>query len=380
MRINPFVSTVIVLLLTVSATAQKMTYEEAKKLTPDLDLPEFWIADVEQLADRWANLERGDVTTTAKSPGGRPLHLIAYGQREEQESTTNFNSAIAARKPSAYVDKASRKKPVIYLVGPVHGQETEGLVALVNLIQVMETGRDLRDRDQSTLRSLGQKCRLLIIPVGNPDGMARFEPRTSCGLSGTLSAFWGMGTWSDDTIAHWPSVKRPHPRVGPSVGFLGCYFNDDGINPMHDEFFAPMAPEAPAILRVARQEGPDLAVSLHSHESPTAILRPAYVPMEVQQEVQTLAERYYGLLDEAELPHNKPFTPSPEQGKSPAPFNLVSAIYHTSGATTLTFESPRGVTDEKACQVDFDQILDIHLLLFKAMMQHALDGQEEPQP
>ena len=53
---------------------------------------------------------------------------------------------------------------------------------------------------------------------------------------------------------------------------------------MHDEFFAPLGPEAPAILRVAIREGPDLAVSLHSHQSAPAVLRPAYVPLEQQEQ------------------------------------------------------------------------------------------------
>jgi hypothetical protein len=52
------------------------------------------------------------------------------------------------------------------------------------------------------------------------------------------------------------------------VGILGAYFNDDGVNLMHDDFFLPMARETDAILRLARGEAPDVAVSLHSHESP----------------------------------------------------------------------------------------------------------------
>jgi hypothetical protein len=356
-----------------AAFGQKMTYEEAKRAIPNRPLPGFWITDVEALGARWAGLKSGEARVVAKSPGGRLLHLVCFGPREELKSEANFNSAIGARQPSAYLDKDKRTRPVIFLVGPVHGQETEPLVSLVNLIQVMETGRDLRDRPQAALRDLGRRCRLLILPSGNPDGLARFEPRSSQGMTTAQSEFWGMGTWKDDTIALWPGSKRLHPHVGPSVGFLGCYFNDRGINPMHDEFFAPMSPEAPAILDVARREGPDLAVSLHSHASPPAVLRPAYVPLEIQEEVKSLAERYYALLDQAKLPHQKPPVPSPESGKNPAPFNLTSALYHTSGATAFTFESPRGVIDPKACHVDFDQMLDLHLLLFEAMMRHELE-------
>lgn len=356
----------------ITALGQKMTLDEATRRIPKRPLPEYWVTDLDGLADRWENLDRGKACVVAHSPGGRPLHLIAYGKRETPAIDTNFNSAVAAQQPEAYVDKAKRSRPVLFLVGPVHGQETEGLVALVNLIEVMETGRDLRGHEQKTLRQLGDRCRLLILPSGNPDGLARFIPKASQGTTIAESEFWGMGTWADDTIAMWPHSKRIHPHVGPEIGFLGCYFNDRGVNPMHDEFFAPMSAEAPAILSIARREGPDLIVSLHSHANPPAILRPAYVPLETQEQVASLAERFYALLDAKKLPHANVFLPSPEKGDPPAPFNLVSALYHTSGAATFTYESPRGVTDEKACHVGFEEMLEIHFVLFEAMMRDAL--------
>jgi len=359
--------------LVAPAPGQKMTYEEAKRLLQAPDLPEFWVGDVAGLSARWEKLEHGEVTCIAESPGGRPLHLIAYGKREEVRHRANFNSAIGGRDPSAYMDKKARKKPVVYFVGPVHGHEVEGLTGLVNLIEVMETGRDLRGRDQRELRELGRQCRLLVVPAGNPDGIARFEPRACRGMPLDQFQFWGMGTWSDDTIAVWPNSKRQHPRVGKEIGWMGCYFDDAGINPMHDEFFAPMGHEAPAILRVAMEEGPDLAVSLHSHGSKAVVLRPAYLPMETQAEVGELAKQFNALMEKRDLPHGGLFEPKPESGDPPAPFNLTSALYHVSGATAFTFECPHGIADEKMCQVTFDEILDIQLCLYEAMMRYAIE-------
>jgi hypothetical protein len=191
--------------------------------------------------------------------------------------------------------------------------------------------------------------------------------------------FWGMGTWSDDTIAVWPTSKRRHPRVGEEIGWLGCYFNDNGVNPMHDEFFAPLGPEAPAILRAAMAEGPDLAVSLHSHGSKPVVLRPAYVPMEIQEDVRNLAARHNALLDERGLPHGDLFEPKPESGRVPPPFNLASALYHVSGASSFTHECPHGIADEKMCQVTLEEILDIELALYQAMLEHALQSKERQQ-
>ena len=160
--------------------------------------------------------------------------------------------------------------------------------------------------------------------------------------------------------------------VRQNTGFLGCYFNDVGINPMHDEFFEPMGPEAPAILEVAREEGVDLAVSLHSHASKPALLRPAYVTMEKQEDGRKLARECYVILKERGLPYGSVFTSKAESGRNPSPFNLTSAMYHVSGASSFTFECPHGLDSTSACKVSFGEILDIQLALYEAMMRHEL--------
>lgn len=360
-------------LVRLRAMKSSMTYAEAKARLPQRRLPPFWIGNVTDFSSRLSALRMATVTVIAQTPGGRPLYLVAYGTRENQPSKANFNSAIGAQDPSAYRNKAARHKPVVLLVGPVHGQEVEGLTGLVNLIQVMETGRDLRDQDQSILQAWGQRCRLLIIPSGNPDGTARFEPRALQGLAEIDLVFWGQGTWIDNTCCGWPQCKSQHPMLGANVGFLGCYFNDQGVNPMHDEFVDPLSTEAPAILKVAKAEAPDLAVSLHSHESRPDVLRPAYVPLEVQENVRRFAERFYTQLDRRGLPHAGLFTAQPERGLHPEPFNLSSAIYHVSGADSFTFECPHGLTDAAACHVDLDQILDIQLTFYQAMFRFAVE-------
>jgi len=357
--------------LAMAAEADTMTYEQAAGRIPRRKIPTFWVGDVTGLSARFEKLTRGKVSTIAISPGGRPMHLVTFGRKEKLGHKANFNSAIGGREPAAYMNKAARKKPVILFVGPVHGAEVEALTGLVSFINIMESGQDLRGKPQAKLRALGEQCRLLIIPDGNPDGISRFEPRSLCGMAGDDLRFWGQGTWSDDTFCGWPQSKRLHPMAGNDVGFLGCYFNDKGVNPMHDEFFDPMGPEAPAILKVAAAEGPDLAVSLHSHENKPAVLRPAYVTVEIQQDIRSLAERCYGILAERNLPHGGFFEAKPEGGDNPSPFNLTSALYHVSGASPFTFECPHGLKD--GCRVSFDQILDIQLSLYEAMLRHEIE-------
>jgi len=348
----------------------RMTYAQAKTRIPDRPLPDFWIGDVKGLPSRFEHLERGKLMLLGTTPGGRPIHMVAYGDREPVAHKANFNSATGGQDPAAYMDKAARRKPVILFIGPVHGQEVEGLTGLVNLVQIMETGKDLRGKTQEKLRQLGDQCRLLIIPAGNPDGTARFEPRSLNGMNDDDLRFWGQGTWTDDTFCDWPQCKRQHPMAGDNVRFLGCYFNDRGINPMHDEFFAPMGPESATFLKVAREEGPDLAVSLHGHESKPAVYRPAYTPVEIQQDILSLAKECYTLLSQRQLPFGGFFEPRLEGGKNPESFNLTSALYHVSGASSFTFECSHGIRGN--CEVTLDQILDIQLSLYEAMLQHEI--------
>ncbi len=353
-----------------------MTYEEAHARLLKRELPPFWVGDVKTVTQQVEKLTRGEVRTIAKSPGGRPIYLVSYGPLEKLERNSNFNSAVGGRDLTAYMNKSLRKKPVILFIGPVHGHEVEGLTGLMNLIAVMETGRDLRGQEQPELRRLGEQCRLLIIPSGNPDGTARFEPGRCNGMEIIDLQFWGMGTWADGRIAVWPDSKRQHPRTGPKIGFMGCYFNDIGINPMHDEFFAPMSTEAPAIIRVASDEGPDMAVSLHSCAWAPSILRPAYTPLAIQKDAARLADDYYALLERRGLPHDKQSVPPTIEGdgKGPLePFNLISAVYHASGATAFTLECPHGVTGDKPCHVSLSQIVDIQLALYETMMSHELE-------
>jgi len=349
-----------------------MTPAEARKRIPGARPPIFWVGDAARLERVLARVRQGTVRHLCRTPGNRPMISVEYGTREPVEHRANYNSAVGGRDPEAFADRGRREKPVVLLVGPVHGQETEALAGLANLMYVLETGSDLEGRPHAELREKAAKCRLLIVPVGNPDGMARFEPGALVGMRRDDVRFWGQGTYADNTFCGWPECKRTHPMKGGA--FLGCYFNDDGINPMHDDFFDPMGPEAPAILKLAKEEAPDIAVSLHSHAGAPTVLRTAYAPLEVQQDAFGLGERLNRLLALRGLPQGSPRAASAEQGAIPSPFNLTSALYHICGCLAFTFECPHGLSDPDACVVDYRQIVDIQLALYEAMIDHSLES------
>ncbi len=346
--------------------------EEIKPLHPEVESPSFWKGSVEDVEYAVKQVEKGKVTIIAHSPGGRPVYLVTYGDPVELEGQANYNSAVAARDAGHYARKTPETPPIVFFVGPPHGHEVEAMVGLVNLLHVAETGKDLRGRSWSQLEENLEACRVLIVPLSNPDGRARCPYDSIIGIPVDEMSRVGQGTRKDGTLYGWPGAKQRHPMKG-DVGVLGAYFNDDGINLMHDEFFAPMAEETKAVLDVAREEAPDFIINFHSHGSAPMILQTRYVPWyhkEMEAAFATgLMERY----KEEGLPAGNPPVPSKDGEDYPPPsFNLTSALHHVCGGMSTLFECPHGLKEEKYVKVTHDQILDLQLVLYEEFLAFAL--------
>lgn len=344
----------------------------------NLDIPEFFKSKLSEIQNEVENVKLGDVKTIATSPGGLPVYAVFYGAKENFHSQANYNSAVAARNTDFYAKKDSTTKPVIFFVGPVHGHEVEGMAGLINLIHIAETGKDYRGKDWSSLKNKIEQCRTIIIPCGNPDGRKRCPYNSFIGIPTTIMTKYGQGTHKNGTSWGWPLAKSLHP-MKDDVGILGAYFNDDGINIMQDEYFKPMAKETEAILEIARNEAPDITVSLHSHENKPVILQPAYVPMYMKKQVHNLALRVnqrYKNADLAYFPDDWFWTPTPDDEVFPpkTTFNLISALHHISGTMDFTFECSHGCISDNSptAIVNYDDILDIQLILYDEMFDNVL--------
>jgi hypothetical protein len=318
-------------------------------------------------------VKKGRARVLTQSAGKRDLYLVTYGEKQELKGTANYNSACAGLDPASYARKDGTQKPVVLLLGPVHGQEVEGLVGLVNLIRIAETGRDWRDREWKELAENVARCRVLIVACGNPDGRARFPLDTRMGMDLKTEQRYAFGARPDGTTYSWPTVKRIHPLRGEAVRTLGAYFNDDGVNLMHDEWFEPMAAETRAFLKLAREEAPDFVVSLHSRRTDPAVLQPAYVARKVKETVRELGDRVQRRYAEAGLPHEAGGPAVHEDGAAfpPPPFNLISALHHACGAVTFTHECC--LDGSKTGPLTHEQILDLQLLLYDELLRYAVE-------
>ncbi|MNI45280.1 hypothetical protein D3C73_996990 [compost metagenome] len=203
----------------------------------------------------------------------------------------------------------------------------------------------------------------------NPDGRARLPVDTLIDMSYEKFVYYMQGSWKDGTLCGWPDCKSVHP-IKDASEYLGSYFNDDGINMMHDNFFAPMAKETKALLELADGEAPDFTVLLHGGAN-TEIHFPAihYLPHSIkkkQQDFNISIEAVYrkqglpfSLVNQVVVDGEVPLNPS---------FNLTSAIHHICGGMSMTFESNMGL-GAPGTKLTADEILDSHFVLFEEMFR-----------
>jgi len=341
-----------------------------------LPVPSFWKTDLDTIDRLARNARRAEVRELARSAGNRPVYAFSYGEKQRIDRRANYNSACGAQERRWY-DGFEDKKPAVILVGAVHGSETEGVAALVNLMELMENGRDLRGDAWPDLTAAAEKVRLVIVPAANPDGRARVEPAAMIGCTGSELRYWAQGTWRDGTLMEWPGCKQRHPVRGYTQ-FMGGYFNDDGVNLMHDNFFHPMARETQALLDLAEEEQADYILLLHGGSNSLAdLLMPAYVPLEIQQKLHRLActcdrcARAEGLGFRIRSVQTER-----ERGETPPSFNLVSALHHVCGGAACTFESNEHVADEPGPHQSHEEIYRSHLILFEQCFRQALAEKE----
>ena len=325
----------------------------------------FWKTTPADVDDAIAHASHAEHSVLAKTPGGHSVHLLAYGAKPDYCRRANYSSACGAKDPRFYADREG-KPATILLIGATHGQETEGVAALLNLISLIETGRDLRGEEVPSLMEAyrASGCRLLIIPVYNADGRARCIYDSMIGEPQEILRYYGTGTWKDGSLCGWPECKATHPIL-EAAGFLGAYYNDDGVNLMHDNFFAPMAEETRALLAMCDREAPECVIGLHGGSNSTnELLQPAYASLSCREGVHRLAEAGAALAQSRGLrSHVRPV--GGIEKDPPASFNLTSAIHHVCGAVSATYESNEGLLAPNAFTAE--EILLEHYCLFESL-------------
>ncbi|SDE44967.1 Zinc carboxypeptidase [Paenibacillus sp. UNCCL117] len=332
----------------------------------------FWKSKLTEINEVFSSVKKGTVKKLAISAGGREIRYVEYGEKEDFGRKANYMSACGAGSPIHYANKSDANKPVLLIVGGIHGGELEGIAAVTNLIQVLETGEDFRGKKYDYLYEHADRFRLLVIPCMNPDGRARLPIDTLIDVPEEKFVYYMQGTWKDGTLCRWPDCKAVHP-IKEASGFLGSYFNDDGVNMMHDNFFNPMARETSALLGLADEEAPDFTVLLHGGANYNVHMPQIYhLPLWAMERMEAFNQQLDAAYARAGIPYTNIKQIVDDTGKYPFPaINLTSAIHHVSGSLSFTFESNMGL-DAPEPKFSPDQILDSHFVLFEEMFRYSM--------
>ena len=239
-------------------------------------------------------------------------------------------------------------------------------MALLNLIKLMETGTDYAGVEHPELLSLMEKIHLVLIPIANPDGRSRVPYRSVVGMSLDDFRYYDQGTWKDGKPCGWPGCKTIHP-IKDECKFLGAYFNDDGINMVHEDFFGKVSNESTALLDVCRYDVPDLTIQLHGGTNATSGIVPTeYSSEENVEKCNILANAVESVCTSEGIPCAGDTVCCMNTA-----FGITGAMHHVSGAPAVTFESNQGLNYDKVGYT-YDQIYRSHILLFEESAKFVL--------
>lgn len=327
--------------------------------------PDFFHVRLSQIQQCVERVQRGTVEEIARSAGGHPVWAVSYGEANPSVATTNFSGISGSRNPSAYLDESMGKQSIVLIAG-CHGSEAEATAACVNLIYLLEDGKDLRGEEDPDLFSLTQHYRLVIIPCLNPDGRDN-SPVCMDDVPGGDYRAACRGTWKGGQPIEYPACKDYQPYPLDQVEHRGGYPNAGGYNIMHDVTPGDIkTAEARALLRLVDRERADLCLHLHGHRPGPVLLGPNMGCFALhRQRILAYRRRCAEALHAAGISAQEIPVPDPS-GSEMRPLNLASMTALTSGALSGVFEQPiAGVPFTERIQTTYEVI--------RVFMRHGLD-------
>lgn len=338
-----------------------------------MNIPVYWKSSLNDIEEVLGNIKKGEVSVLCKSAGGRNVYRVVYGKKNDLKRTANLTSAQGAGDLSCFADKSSDDyRPTLFLVGSIHSSEFEGTVAMLNLINLIETGVDFAGNENEFLSNVTKRANIVIIPCANPDGRARLPFDSTVGMTFEDFRYYGQGAWADGSLCDYPKCKTIHP-MRLDCKFLGTYFNDDGINLMHDDFFTGPCAETLAIMKTAEEYVPDMTILSHGGTNCVPCISiPSYAPGTVKEEISKFNEFFKSCMDDVKIPCNIPNKDKGENRNPPGMFNLTSALVQIIGEPCFTFESNQGLDQSDELVLTYDEIYKTHIILFEEALKFIL--------
>jgi hypothetical protein len=340
-------------------------------------IPSFWISnlnDVNEFIDK--TVHKGQIRVIGTSAGGRPVRAVFYGIPRQGTGTTTFSGSLGFGDVKAYRGP-DHNKTVYMAMAAVHGGEFEGIVGIVNLISVIETGRDLRGKEWPGITEAVSKLdRVILVPVANPDGRERIPLRMELYRDTifTVAEYLNTGGTPDGKITGWPQIKEFIPMDLSKPGFPGGYPNDAGVNIQHDNFLGKKQPETQALFDLAELEKPDLIINMHTGAVCMRMDRPLGEPA-LGQAFDTLFKYVQSELAINGLQEsNDPAIEGNPAKASTGVYNIDGALNWHCGALSVVVESPSHAfsansATRKANIESPDNLLDAQLICHQQAMK-----------
>jgi len=323
--------------------------------------PAWWRVRTDEIERAVLAVERGEVAKTAVTPRGHSVWAVTYGPPRPEAGTGTWAIASNSGHVEAYKTNEGGPQTVV-LVCCVHGAEPEATAGAMNVISLMETGRDLRGVERPELIELAGHYRLVILPCVNMDGR-EVSPDTLRGASSEDYVRASQGVWADGTPVGYPACKKYAPLPLDEVRHPGGYPNGDGYNIMHDATPGDLrTAEAAGLLKLIADEQADLILHMHSHGMGGRILHPSMLGYPLHAErIYAYQPRVHDAVDAAGL---RPEAVLGRGGLSG--INLVTASSMASGGLSMTYEQP--ATDGWT----FDEVTEEFYVVVETFLQHGL--------
>lgn len=336
------------------------------------EAPDFWRVRPEQIVEACEHVSAGRSGIIAHTPGGFPVYAYFYGDFNEAPPQTNWSAGNSSTAALAYYGEESHKQTIMFLAG-VHGAEPESVAAAMNMIQLLETGKDYRGETDSTFLSLAANYRLIIVPCLNMDGRA-ISPDHLSGQPYEVFRAACQGTWKDGSLVGWKDSKKYFPLPLDKVSFPGGYPNADGYNIQHDVTPGDMrTEEAKAACKLMARWRVDFLLNGHSCESQPSMLGPSSVDTGAHiRRGCLIADKVNDAL------YDSGFNSFRRPAVQPSgTMNLTNAVNWCSGGLGLTLECSSSYDNIHTPTVmySFEQLMSPPFIAMKVIMQ---DGLERP--
>ena len=282
---------------------------------PEITVPDFWLSnfgEVQYYLNR--RITKGTLHELGSSSLGYPLRAVEY--------------------PRAGCVK-------LLVIGGTHGHEPGTVAAAMNLVHLMEVGRDLAGEPHDRLLEFLEQVHLYVLPCLNPDGRT-VCPDTFYAQGVDTCTVYSSGLQKDGSLIPYDAgAEEPLYYFDPNDAiFMGGQFNGAGYaSNRRRSLETSDAVEVQAAIDFVRDLGVDAAFDLHACASNFAM------------QVRSHEPPYWPVMREWQLRAEKVFTERLYgDGDPPEPtkFHFNSALFHRhANMMFVGFETRQGFLGKK---------------------------------